>query len=259
MLCPPSEPINDAILPSDTDPANVGGGPGKLEPRVAGHHGLDEIDLVDGALKRIGDVGRDVHRPELGADAAREHAGDIGVVARQRGSRVGEVEVAVGCGPQLPGQVVVSVDHRQVGVDAKRSGREFVPSRQTTNRVSARRYVLFVRREDPVGELLVEGVVPDLRDLAVAEPETQHGPQFRHSVGGGRRRLVQAEATVAIDRDRLALDAVRALGEGHQVAKHGDDGAGPSMISAGDVRTGAMPHDVVGPQIRDGVSVVPFE
>ena len=100
--------------------------------RILLHESVDEVDLLEGLGdgEVAGKVARRVHGPELAADAALAQTWEV------RGRRVdpsGDVEavqVATDLEPQLPGEVVVSVDEHQrddrgrvrTPVDSQRDG-----------------------------------------------------------------------------------------------------------------------------------------
>ena len=96
------------------DPLHVGSGERQLERvRIAGGKLPDQVDL----LKRRGhrglalQVGRHVHRPELGADPARGQPGQVGVGELHRRREVGGGRIECAGHAQRPGQVIVPVDH----------------------------------------------------------------------------------------------------------------------------------------------------
>jgi hypothetical protein len=57
-------------------------------------------------------------RPELCSNAACGEAWHVGVVVVERLARVGAIEVGFGANAQRPRQIVVSVDHWEVGMNS---------------------------------------------------------------------------------------------------------------------------------------------
>jgi len=109
-----ADQAGDAAGPVDA--ADVVGGSGDLEHRrMGGGDALDRVDLLKGGLGRLDrlQAGGDIDRPELGADAARAKAWDIGMEARRRrqiGRQINTIGIVPEALTQGPGQVVVAVD-----------------------------------------------------------------------------------------------------------------------------------------------------
>ena len=78
------------------------------------HEPVDEVDLLEGLGdgEVAGEVARRVDRPELRADATLAQPWEVGRRRRDPPADVEAVEVAADLEPQLPRQVVVSVEHR---------------------------------------------------------------------------------------------------------------------------------------------------
>ncbi len=65
---------------------------------------------------------RHVYRPELHPDPSGAHAGKVGVEPVEVGAGIGGGERPAGAGADLPGEVVVTVHHREAVVDAASVG-----------------------------------------------------------------------------------------------------------------------------------------
>src|SRR5207249_9289404 len=89
--------------------------------RVMPDHAVDDVDLFERGFDGGAGLhrrGRHVDTPELGADAARPQAGDVGLQARLRFGDIDRLEAEVALAPQLPRQVVVAVDDDGRSVNA---------------------------------------------------------------------------------------------------------------------------------------------
>jgi hypothetical protein len=95
---------------------DVGGGQREPEPGgVVLDHPVHEVDLLEhgGHSGVARQLGRDVDRPELAADAALDQPRYVGVGVRQPPGQVGRGQVGAVAVAELPGQVVVPVDERE--------------------------------------------------------------------------------------------------------------------------------------------------
>ena len=106
------------------DPLDVIGGEGNLQVvGITSHQPANEIDLFErdlGSLPFAHRFDRGVGGPELRANAPFAEPRQVGIERGLRQGNIELVEAGITLGAQLPGEIVVSVDHQRTAVQFQR-------------------------------------------------------------------------------------------------------------------------------------------